>query len=67
MKNSKKITEGVLPCPFCGEAELEMKFFLDNPINDCHIQCMTCTTTGPNGMDEESATLQWNTRQNGPT
>jgi Lar family restriction alleviation protein len=61
----RKITEGeALPCPFCGESELEMNGpggLFNDP--DCFIQCITCTTTGPNGVDFESAIIQWNERE----
>jgi hypothetical protein len=51
------------PCPFCGDDLLEMNGpggFKADP--DCYVQCMTCTSTGPNGADFESAAIQWNTR-----
>lgn len=48
------------PCPFCGEAlQLKMQEFPE----DNYIQCQTCTTTGPNGFDQECAVLQWNKRE----
>lgn len=55
---SKTIHSGANPCPFCGERELEMFCNIAN----CYIQCQTCTTTGPDGADEESALIQWNKR-----
>lgn len=43
-------------CPFCGEHELK----LCGGTGDFYIQCTVCTTTGPNGADEESCFVQWN-------
>lgn len=52
-------TDGRLkPCPFCGERELRACHFPD----EVYFQCETCTSTGPNGADLESAVIQWNTR-----
>jgi Lar family restriction alleviation protein len=47
------------PCPFCGGTELTMS----KNDGDRFIQCTTCTTTGPNGSDCESAEIQWNQRE----
>ena len=51
----------LLPCPFCGETDFKLFEYIDDR-PDVFYQCNTCTTTGPNGGDKESATIQWNTR-----
>lgn len=50
------------PCPFCGE-KFELKL-CEHP-RDYYIQCLTCTTTGPNGVDAECSVIQWNRREDG--
>lgn len=50
----------LLPCPFCGE---ETKLFMHGVEGDFFLQCKTCTTTGPNGIDKECAVIQWNQRE----
>lgn len=47
------------PCPFCNE-ETNIRYQPSH--DDCYFQCHTCTVTGPNGSDKESAIWQWNKR-----
>lgn len=50
-------------CPFCGENDLLMSQFKPN---DFFVLCSTCNTCGPNGIDQECATIQWNNREHDP-
>lgn len=50
-------------CPFCGGRDIRpCGPYGPDSERECFYQCHDCTTTGPNGADWESATLQWNTR-----
>ena len=53
----------LLPCPFCGGEQMQLSGPSGWGDPDVFWQCITCTTTGPNGNDRESATIQWNTRE----
>ena len=53
------MSERLRPCPFCGEV---MKLQSFGSTEDVYVQCQTCSTTGPNGVDLECAVLQWNKR-----
>lgn len=52
-------TDLLKPCPFCGGTDIRVG---SKVFDDTYYQCFDCTTTGPNGADMESATIQWNTR-----
>ncbi len=65
--------EALLPCPFCGGAEVSMSFSatLTSPEPHCRfVECEECAASGPNfdiicGNDpiaQSHATIAWNTR-----
>lgn len=47
------------PCPFCFE---QSDLHLDEGPKDYYVRCGCCQCLGPNGVDEESCIIQWNTR-----
>ena len=49
----------LMPCPFCAGTDMIGKVMHE----DYFFRCMTCTATGPNGSDWESAVYQWNNRE----
>lgn len=50
-------------CPFCEEDE---RLRLDHTSRIFYVRCLTCETLGPTGDSQESALVQWNSR-NGTT
>ena len=46
------------PCPFCGEHTTKLIYQ-----GGYRVQCQICTTVGPDGVNDESALIQWNKRE----
>lgn len=53
------MTEQLLPCPFCGSADLEKS---NNGDNHWNVWCNGCATSGPDAVGEDDAIVVWNRR-----
>lgn len=49
----------LFPCPFCGE---KIKIGLHSFHRHSYVECETCESMGPTGVDRDSAAFQWNSR-----
>ena len=64
--SSKKIEakDYFLPCPFCGDSDMEIVESLFEDSNDCYelvVYC-ACGAQGPAAKTEDEALLKWNSR-----